>query len=148
MAKFCAGCGTALKEGARFCEKCGRPVAVEQAIVLAPMVASKPAERLSADGKWRWDGTQWVARVQVAVKTPAVVGQLSADGRWRWNGREWKDATKAHTQYFSDGSRQMVDDKGKKSGWRMTPAQIWIYSGFLLLAVPVFIFILYKIFTS
>ena len=33
--------------------------------------------QLSADGKWWWNGTQWVAAV-------------SEDGKWRWDGTAWQ----------------------------------------------------------
>ncbi len=33
--------------------------------------------RLSIDGRWWWDGTQW------------VVAFLSPDGQWHWDGRQW-----------------------------------------------------------
>lgn len=40
---------------------------------------------LSPDGRWRWDGTRWVA-----VETPATTpDRLSPDGRWRWDGTQW-----------------------------------------------------------
>lgn len=42
---------------------------------------------LSPDGRWRWDGTRWVA-----VQTPAggtATATLSPDGRWRWDGSRW-----------------------------------------------------------
>jgi hypothetical protein len=35
--------------------------------------------KLSADGRWRWDGTAWVSN-------------LSPDGYWRWNGAAWVPA--------------------------------------------------------
>jgi TM2 domain-containing membrane protein YozV len=40
----------------------------------APPAGAGP---LSADGRYWWDGYQWV---------PA----MSGDGRWRWDGREWR----------------------------------------------------------
>ncbi|HEX6548738.1 MAG TPA: hypothetical protein VF134_08365 [Candidatus Dormibacteraeota bacterium] len=45
-----------------------------------PITDTKPAApTLSADGRWWWDGKQWLST-------------LSEDGLWRWDGAEWKAA--------------------------------------------------------
>ena len=35
-----------------------------------------PVGQISPDGKWWWNGKQWVSAA-------------SADGRWQWDGRNW-----------------------------------------------------------
>lgn len=82
---FCSGCGTALKPGARFCENCGKPATAALVAIASPTpVAARPTvtpasvvapERLSADGKWRWDGRQWVAVPQAAETAPGGGGK-------------------------------------------------------------------------
>ena len=39
-------------------------------------MATQPAGQLSPDGKFYWDGQQWVS-------------SISPDGRHRWNGTQW-----------------------------------------------------------
>ena len=43
----------------------------------------------SADGRWWWNGQQWIA----AHRAPP---QYSADGRWWWNGQQWIQAAGHH----------------------------------------------------
>lgn len=52
--------------------------------VQAAAPAPSPAT-LSPDGRSSWDGTQWVA---TAVPAPAPAA-LSPDGRWGWDGTQW-----------------------------------------------------------
>lgn len=81
----CRDCGATLKPGARFCPQCGRSVdtaaaseiqvvagATPAATPVAPATlaaksAAEPAQ-YSADGKWGWDGTQWIP-----VSSPATM---------------------------------------------------------------------------
>ena len=81
---FCASCGAALKPGARFCESCGKPVAIApvEAKAIIPETAAAPAAsqavgQRSPDGKWWWDGTQWVAMKEAA----APVIEVAAAGQ-------------------------------------------------------------------
>lgn len=76
---FCSSCGAALKPGAKFCESCGKPVMVTAAAVVPvegrptgreASGAAAAVGRQSADGKWRWDGTRWVAVPQAAPIVP------------------------------------------------------------------------------
>jgi hypothetical protein len=45
---------------------------------------SPPSVQYSPDGRYFWDGQQWVP---VAPPPPAV--QLSPDGRYSWDGQQW-----------------------------------------------------------
>lgn len=74
---FCASCGAALKPGARFCETCGKPVmvapvlAVEAKAAAAAPETSQAVGQRSPDGKWWWNGTQWVAMPQAVASAIA-----------------------------------------------------------------------------
>ena len=45
---------------------------------------AEPETQFSADGYWRWDGTDWVA-----ATAEDHIGRLSPDGYWRWDGTDW-----------------------------------------------------------
>lgn len=55
-----------------------------------------PPPQQSSDGRWRWDGQQWVPIEPTSSKQAGLRGpgapQLSTDGRWWWNGYEWVPA--------------------------------------------------------
>jgi hypothetical protein len=45
---------------------------------------AEPEPQFSADGYWRWDGSDWVA-----TTAEDHIGRLSPDGYWRWDGYDW-----------------------------------------------------------
>ena len=51
--------------------------------------AGPPARspQLSPDGKWVWDGKQWLP--VSAASPPPRPPQISPDGKWVWNGKQW-----------------------------------------------------------
>jgi hypothetical protein len=65
-------------------------------------VSNLPPPQLSSDGRWRWDGEQWVPVKPPSSKQPELGGpgapQLSTDGRWWWNGYEWAPAEPASSK--------------------------------------------------
>ena len=94
---FCTSCGAALKIGARFCETCGKPVmvaAAEEVKAAVPAQTSAPVAswavgQRSPDGKWWWDGTQWVLMPQAMAPAiaPAVARQVKKGrGKFIWLG--------------------------------------------------------------
>jgi hypothetical protein len=48
--------------------------------------------QLSEDGKYWWDGADWLTVPEDAGEQPAQVGQLSEDGQWQWDGSAWQPA--------------------------------------------------------
>lgn len=65
-----------------------------------PNITAHPPPQLSEDGRWRWDGTQWVpvrSSKRSGLPGPGAP-QLSSDGRWWWNGYEWVPATPASSK--------------------------------------------------
>jgi hypothetical protein len=83
---FCSACGQALKEGARFCANCGSVVVAKAAPAQSPVgVSPAPAKAIltpqtpnappqfSPDGKWWWNGKQWVAANQPALPEVAAI---------------------------------------------------------------------------
>jgi ribosomal protein L40E len=137
LAATCADCGASLPLGALFCAKCGKSVKATGAKVeVAPATSSaaKPAAtsavaapQYSADGKWWWDGQQWVA-----VVSPPT--QFSADGKWWWNGRDWSavtaqpaapaEVTKLHKNAWSLPPGEYTTDRK----WRLEGGT-WVKSG-------------------
>jgi len=43
--------------------------------------------QLSPDGKWVWDGKQWLP--VTGASPPPRPPQLSPDGKWVWDGKQW-----------------------------------------------------------
>lgn len=50
---------------------------------------STRAPHLSPDGRWWWDGAQWVPANQPAPPPAPATLRLSPDGRYQWNGQAW-----------------------------------------------------------
>ncbi len=73
---FCANCGTALREGASFCTACGYNVAPPSPAPATQETAGEAPVRAqpqySADGKWWWNGTQWMAVAPVRPVAQAM----------------------------------------------------------------------------
>lgn len=61
--------------------------AYQQPVAYQPPPA--PAEQLSPDGRYRWDGHTWQPVAPAAQPPAAVTEQLSPDGRYRWDGQSW-----------------------------------------------------------
>jgi hypothetical protein len=61
-----------------------------------------PPPQLSSDGRWRWDGQQWVPAGPKSSKRPGSADpgapQLSSDGRWWWTGYQWAPAEQASSK--------------------------------------------------
>jgi hypothetical protein len=102
-----------LVPGARFCAACGARLDAPN----APEKATSPSEQVqgqySPDGKWWWNGTQWVSvAAAAAAAAPSelasaaaldapnspekatspseqVQAEYSPDGKWWWNGTQW-----------------------------------------------------------
>lgn len=59
-------------------------------------LTAQPPPQLSKDGRWRWDGHQWVLVKARSSRPSPLPGpgapQHSPDGRWWWNGYQWVPA--------------------------------------------------------
>lgn len=68
-------------------------------------LTTQPPAQLSKDGRWRWDGSQWVLVKPRSSRPSHLPGpgapQHSADGRWWWNGYRWMPATSASSKPLS-----------------------------------------------
>jgi zinc-ribbon domain len=68
--KFCSACGAALRPNARFCDACGHDTKADSqtpaAIAETQGAEAQALGQYSADGKWWWNGTQWMV-VQATV---------------------------------------------------------------------------------
>lgn len=68
---------------------------------MSNLTAQPPPQR-SKDGRWRWDGHQWVLLKPRSSRPSYLPGpgapQLSSDGRWWWNGYQWVPADPASSK--------------------------------------------------
>ncbi len=60
-----------------------------------PPPSAEPGVQYSPDGRWWWDGSQWLPAPGPPPPAPSVAPgvQYSPDGRWWWNGWQWTPAT-------------------------------------------------------
>lgn len=70
----CPGCGVECKTDSRFCASCGHNLTDTPSLAHAPTdtpAPEQPSGQYSPDGKWWWNGTQWVP-VPVTAAMPPV----------------------------------------------------------------------------
>ena len=109
----------------------------------------------SADGRWLWDGQNWVA-----------ADSLSPDGRWRWDGVGWQPVPEASAESLAviqppvQGNSDVLQASVMnyvRAGYRVvnqTPTSVqlmrpktfsflWATAWFLLCGVGVLVYIFY-----
>lgn len=84
-ASYCTSCGAPLAPESRFCGSCGQTVsATAPAMAQAASAAAVQAQtQYSPDGRWWWDGDQWVA---VPAQASSAVAPMPAKRR---KNRHW-----------------------------------------------------------
>jgi hypothetical protein len=83
---YCSACGAALTPAARFCGVCGASV---------PARATTGVVRREGEPETT---SLPVPVVTAAYPAPQAVGQFSSDGRWWWNGVQWVIAAPPNAQ--------------------------------------------------
>lgn len=85
-----------------------------------------PAEQLSPDGRYRWDGISWqpVAQPAQPPQPPAAVtDQLSPDGRYRWDGQSWLPVQQAVAPPVATAEQLSPDGQYRWDGHTWQPVQ-------------------------
>jgi len=99
--------------------------------------------QLSEDGRWRWDGTDWLPVDDGGTgASPSGTddhpvggqadgsGQLSEDGQWRWDGTDWQpnnsigivgaaNSTGARPAWGVDGDEEQLSVLDGRFEWRV-----------------------------
>jgi hypothetical protein len=117
-ASFCSDCGSALREGARFCQACGAAVVVQtddgKPIELrGPGVAANTVS--ATEGVPRPSAAAAPGNNEPNARPRAVTGQSSPDGKWWWDGQQWLPVPVAQTALESGPTR--------KNSWKLPPGE-------------------------